>query len=172
MINSSDAENFGLLNDDASPRLHYLAVQNLINLFKDRGNNFPPGKLNYTITGKTTNIFHSLFQKRDGTFLLVIWQGVKSCNESSSNPTDIEPAPADITLTLNGITASVLNVYRPSFNTMPDGNGTKPVSTFKKVTSINLSIPDHVVVVSISVNNEPIANNGTISLGCKRSGND
>jgi hypothetical protein len=165
MINSSDAENFGLLNDDTSPRLHYLAVQNLITLFKDPGNSFTPDKLNYTISGQTANIFHSLFQKCDGTFLLAIWQGVKSCNESSSNPTDIEPAAVNLTLTLNGLTASLINVYRPSFNTIPDGNGTTPINTFRNVSTINLLIPDHVVVVSLSVNKGFSANNNIIGSG-------
>lgn len=172
MINSSDEENFGLLNDDASPRKHYLAVQNLISLFKDPGSPFVTSSLDYTITGQTSNIFHSLFQKRDGTFLLVIWQGVKSCEQSPVNPIDIEPVPVMITLTLNGLTANVLNVYRPSFNAMPDGNGTTPVSIFKNISSLNLAIPDHVVVVSFSTKKTALASNNDNGLGCSRSDND
>jgi len=165
MINSNEEENFGLINDDASPRLHYIAMQNLISLFKDPGGTFSPCTLDYTITGETSNIYHSLFQKHDGTFLIVIWQGVKSCEQSSVNPTDIEPAPADVTVTFKGIKADVLKVYRPSFNTMPDGNGTTSVMTDKNVSSINLSIPDHVVVVSLTVS--PVTR--STGVGCTRS---
>jgi len=172
MINSRSEENFGLLNDDTSPRLHYLAMKNLITLFEDPGNTFIPDALDYTITGQTSDIYHSLFQKHDGTFLLAIWQGVKSCNESSTNPTDIEPARLNITLTLNGVKASEIKEYRPSFNAMPDGNGTSPIKIVRNVSSASFTIPDHVVVLAISTIKTTETHISSIGLSCKRSSNN
>ena len=75
---NNNSEDFGLLNNNGSPRLQFTAVKNFIALFQDRGASFTPGTLSYTLGGSLTGIQQMLFQKRDGRFYLAVWQGVPS----------------------------------------------------------------------------------------------
>ena len=146
------AEDFGLLNDDGSPRLQFTSLKNFIHLMADEGTDFTPGELRYSLNGDMQNIYQMLFQKRDGTYMLLIWQGVNgSANGTKNNDyRDVENPDRKITLKLPQKAAGI-KVYRPSFNTLPDGNGVMPVATIKNRSDIELSVPDHVLVVEISI---------------------
>ena len=151
LINNS--EDFGLLNIDGSPRLQYTALKNFIQLMADPGSIFTPGTLSYTLSGDLSGIHHLLFQKRDGRLFLLVWQGVNSSSEGTNNNnyTDINNSDRNITLNLR-TKASSIKLYRPSFNNLPDGNGTSAIATYKNTSSINIAVPDHILVVEISKN--------------------
>lgn len=144
-------ENFGLLNNDGSPRLQYSSLKNFISLMSDQGKDFITEELDYKLEGNLTNIQQILFQKRDGTYMLMLWQGINS-TKGGYNDDDYEDfLPAneiELILNLNKNVKSI-NVYRPSFNRLPDGNGTKPVDTKNNINNIKLSVPDHLVIVEI-----------------------
>ena len=73
----SDSEaNFGLLRNDYSRKPSYVALQKLISLTSDRGPRFDAGKLGYEVTQKPSDFRQVLLQKRDGTFVLVMWRDV------------------------------------------------------------------------------------------------
>lgn len=151
LINNS--EDFGLLNIDGTPRLQYTALKNFIQLMADPGNIFTPGSLSYNLSGNLTDIRHLLFQKRDGRLFLLVWQGVNCSSEGTdnSNYTDINNPDRNITLNL-GSKASSIKLYRPTFNNLPDGNGTSAIETYRNTSSINIAVPDHILVVEISKN--------------------
>lgn len=136
----NDTEDFGLLNPDGSPRLQFHAVRSFIALFRDPGPPFETGALDYTLEGNTSDVWKILLQKRDGTFYLVLWQGVSSHNAWLDS--DIEPRPRSLTLRLRTPIASA-RTYLPSFN------GTAPVSRHDNPASIKLSVPDHLLVVEL-----------------------
>lgn len=146
------AEDFGLLNDDGSPRLQFTSLKNFIHLMADEGTDFTPGELRYSLNGDMQNIYQMLFQKSNGTYILVIWQGVNGSDNGTKNNDyrDVENPDRKITLKLPQ-KAAVIKVYRPSFDTLPDGNGVLPVITVKNRSDIELSVPDHVLVVEISI---------------------
>ncbi len=149
LINNS--EDFGLLNIDGSPRLQYTALKNFIHLMEDEGKDFNPQSLSYTLTGNLNDIHQQLFQKSNGKFLLVIWQGISGSEGGSKNNNyrDINVPERNIKLKLNR-KAKDIRVFRPSFNNMPDGNGLNPLNSYKSTSSISLSIPDHIVCVEIT----------------------
>jgi hypothetical protein len=137
----NDAEDFGLLNDDGTPRLQFHAIRNYIALFRDPGPDFKTGALDYALEGDTSDVWKVLLQKRDATFYLVLWQGVSSHNSWFSR--DLEPAPRPLTLQLRTPIATA-RTYFPSFN------GTTPVATYDKPTSIRLGVPDHLLVIELA----------------------
>lgn len=146
----NNAEDFGLLNDDGSERLQYTSLKNFIHLMADAGADFVPGTLKYALTGDVNNVHQMLFQKRNGQFLLVIWQGVNGSDGGTKNNdhTDIENPERKLVLNL-AKKATAVKVYRPSFDKMPDGNGMRPFASFQNKSTITLSVPDHLVVVEI-----------------------
>ncbi len=68
--------NFGLLRNDYSRKPSYVALQKLISLTSDRGPSFDAGKLGYEVTQAPSDFRQVLLQKRDGTFVLVMWRDV------------------------------------------------------------------------------------------------
>ncbi|MGV8879988.1 MAG: hypothetical protein ACOH2A_13265 [Sphingobacteriaceae bacterium] len=147
----NDAEDFGLLNADGSARLQFTALKNFIHLMADAGGDFSPGTLNYALTGDLQDIRQMLFQKQNGNFMLIIWQGVNGSEGGTNNNDykDIDHPDRKVTLHLTK-KASAINVYRPSFKEMPQGNGQKPVARFKNSAVVELSVPDHILIVEIA----------------------
>ncbi len=78
--NNNKEGNFGLLHRDGSPKPAFIAIKNLITLLQDTDDQFTPGTLSYAMTGETTNVHHTLLQKQDGRFYLILWQEVPSFN--------------------------------------------------------------------------------------------
>ena len=150
LINAT--EDFGMLNDDGSPRLQFTSLKNFIHLMADEGKSFKPGELKYSLTGDTTTIHQMLFQKRNGKYMLLVWQGVNGSDKGTkrNDYTDIENPDRKLTLNLPR-KAKTVNIYRPSFDSMPDGNGVNPIETLKNQSAINLSVPDHILVIEISM---------------------
>lgn len=138
---NNNYEDFGLLNNDGSPRLQFTAMKNFISMFDDQGAAFTPGTLDYTLSGITANVQQMLFQKRDGKFYLAVWQGISSSNSTA----DIEPPRRHLTLNL-GMNIIKAVVYEPTFSLEPlqthGGAGGIP--------GVSLSVPDHLVVVELT----------------------
>ncbi|WP_218080019.1 glycoside hydrolase family protein [Anthocerotibacter panamensis] len=142
--NCTNAElHFGILRNDGSPKPAFTAVKNLLALLRDPGVPFNPGSLDYTLSGNTTNLRHTLLQKRDRSFYLILWQAAKSSywpGEARSGQ-DIYVAPTQVTLTLN-TKITQATTYLPNTSTNPTGQYTKP-------TQINLSVPDYPLVLAL-----------------------
>jgi hypothetical protein len=141
-----NSEDFGLLNSNGSPRLQFTALKNAIGLLKDRGGSFTAGTLKYTLSGNLTSIQQILFQKRDGRFYLVLWQGVLSSNIASSDSGigDIEPARRQCTLAFS-MPITTMRLYEPSFSSNP----IKTLVNLAGISSIPLLVPDHLLVVEL-----------------------
>jgi hypothetical protein len=52
----------GLLHADGSPKPQFTALVNLIHLLSDRGPSFTPTALQYSMSGDTRNVDHTLLQ--------------------------------------------------------------------------------------------------------------
>ena len=148
LINNS--EDFGLLNSDGSPRLQFISLKNFISLMSDPGDDFVPGTLTFNLNGDLKDIEHLVFQKRDGRFYLVVWQSVNCSSDGTSNNNykDINNPERKITLVFPEKISSVKQ-YRPSFESMPDGSGLNPVAVNTNIASIELNVPDHILVIEI-----------------------
>jgi hypothetical protein len=67
-------QNFGLVRSDFTPKPAHTALGHLIALFADPGPAFVPGRLDYELRGRDDRTRDLLVQRRDGTFLLAVWQ--------------------------------------------------------------------------------------------------
>ena len=137
--------NFGLYNNDWSPKTAAPAIAHTIALLKDPGANFTLGSLDYTLTGNTTNLHHLLLQKRDGTFELVLWQGVSSYDTGVR--ADILVPNASVTLTLNTPVGGARSY-------LPWSNGTTATDLTISNNTISLSVPDHPLIVELIPNSD------------------
>jgi hypothetical protein len=134
--------NWGLLTDGFSPRPAYMAIKSILSLLHDV-NFAQPGKFDYTLTGQTQNVYHTLLQKSDGTFYLAIWLGVQDADPD--NPSTIyNITPQNVTFTANTpIGGEVTYVLDDSGNmTSTSGeltNGSLPITVTDRLTLIALS---------------------------------
>jgi hypothetical protein len=91
---------YGLLRSDLSEKPAFTAVKNLMSTLSDPGANFSPGKLAYLVGGADSTLAHTLLQKRDGSFWLVLWLERSSYDEATNTPTPV--TPQNITLQVSG----------------------------------------------------------------------
>ena len=129
------------------------AVADLIALTEDRGAAFKTGQLDYRLSIdsgmgseddhdlRNDEIHHTLLQKRDGRFLLILWA------DKDSHNGDTQSEPATLTLPKG---AAQVRFFKPVTN------GTKAVSTLGAVAAGGkvrltgaIAIPDHPLVVEI-----------------------
>ncbi len=146
--------NFGLLRHDRSAKPAFWALKNLISLLSDTGSQtFSPGALNITLSGDTTDLNRTLLQKSNGDYYLLLWKEALSCDRDVTPPVDLSVAPASVTVNF-GSTAQSVTLYgdltNPQFTSLAQG-------TFTNVGSLQVDVPDEVVILKIS----GIANAGT-----------
>jgi len=132
-------QNLGLLRNDGSEKPAYGAIKNLLSLLKDPEGDFAPGVLNYALSGNTANIHHTLLQKKDGRFYLILWQEVSGFNVDSKEW--IEVPSQKVTLTLNTWIAKA-TTYVPN-----DSSNFKSSQTYPK--QIDIDVSDRPVVVEL-----------------------
>ncbi|RZM28017.1 MAG: hypothetical protein EOO88_10575 [Pedobacter sp.] len=141
--NLSDSEkNFGIIHTDGTEKPAFTAIQHTIMLLKDVETPFTPTSFSYTLTGDTTNIRSSVFQKADGKYYLALWQGVKA--GVNYDYTAFKDLPADsqkvsITLVAN---ASKVNVYQPLKSALP-------IHTYRDTDHITVDVPDHLLLIEL-----------------------
>src|SRR5258708_26227335 len=77
-----------------------MAVKKLMSTLSDPGAGFSTGKLAYFVGGADSTLAHTLLQKRDGSFWLVLWLEQSSYDETTNRPTPV--TPQNVTLQVNG----------------------------------------------------------------------
>lgn len=131
--------NFGLLRHDGSEKPAFTALANLIGLLEDQGSKFTPQALDYALGGNTTNLHHTLLQKSDKKFYLILWQEVP-CYEMDEKR-DINVPNQKVTLTLN-TRINKATTYLPN-------NSSNSVQQITNPRQIDLDVPDYPLVVEL-----------------------
>lgn len=134
--------NFGLLRADGSPKPAFTAVKNLIDLLQDSDANFEPQTLAYSLSGNLADLHHTLLQKRDGRFYMLLWQEVPSFDTQAK--VDLNPAARSITLTFPTAMRQI-TAYNPLVSTAP-------TSENANVNQLQLNIPDSPLVIELITN--------------------
>jgi hypothetical protein len=144
---SQREQNFGLLRFDLSEKPAFTAMENLIDLLEEPGAPaFTPTSLDYTLSSSDPALHHTLLQKSDGTFYLMLWQEKPGYNRFSGG-SDINVAPLAVTLTLND-DISLAKTYLTN-------QSLTATATYLDPSSINLSVPDQMLVVELTPIPEP-----------------
>jgi hypothetical protein len=134
-------QQFGLLNASASPKPVYIAVKNLIAALTDPGASFATTPLSYSINGAST-IRQALFQKRNGSYVLALWNEVPSWNPTTNTVLNVASVSATLSFSKNPSSVSAA--------TFAD-SGTLSASTISAASgsAYTLSVSDHVTLVTI-----------------------
>lgn len=148
--NNSEA-NYGLIRSDGTPKPAYTTLKNLISLLNDpqptatvtaaatpsatplATSAVPLGALNYSIAGTTTNVHHTLLEKSNGDFYLVLWLEVPSTEQATSQ---------NVTLNFNTALGQA-TTYAPN-------QSINPVAQYAAPAQLTLSVTDSPLVVKLS----------------------
>jgi hypothetical protein len=131
--------NFGLLRYDGSPKPAFTSFKNLITLLNDPGADFPLKSLAYTLTGNVLNLHHTLLQKRNGKFYLILWQEVSSFDLETKRDIVVSAQPITINLKTPMVAAAI---YQPLLSI-------KPIQQWSNPQKLNLTVPDHPLIVEL-----------------------
>jgi len=114
----------GLLHADGSPKPQFTALKSMIGLLEDRGSSFTPTPLNWALSGETQNVHHTLLQKRDGRYELLLWLEVPAWKSTSRDhrvgvPLDVRPQTISVTLP-GSIPSAKLYRYTSNWDLTPE----------------------------------------------------
>jgi hypothetical protein len=138
---SNNQLHWGLVRADGSEKPAFTAVKRLIAELADSAEVAQPMQLAWSLSPAGESIHHLLLQKSGGEFYLILWQEVPSYNSKSQS--DIVNPDAVGVLTL-GCRARSITLYEPS---VQEG----PIKSVPGATSVTLAIPDHPLVVAITM---------------------
>jgi hypothetical protein len=142
LLDEVASPNFGLLRSDLSERPAYRAVKNMLGTLADPGGAFAPGHLTYAISGADPTLNHTLLQKRDGSFWLVLWLEQSSYNPATTATIPVVPQSVVLTVGNGGIARNV---------TQLNGNGdANSYAVDGSSGSIPLNITDQLTMVQIT----------------------
>jgi hypothetical protein len=134
---------FGLLTSSGEPNPAYFSLRNLISIVAETREGdtrppFTPGQLSYRLRGDTSGIHHSLLQKRDGRFYLILWHEASSYDSVAKSDTFVPVRR----LVLELSQARQVNSYLPL-------KSSQVVEHDENSHSIELDVPDHALVIEI-----------------------
>ena len=140
LLDEVSSPGYGLLNADMSEKPAFTAMRNLMTLLNDDAVPFTPAKLTYTLTGGTSTLTHTLLQKRNGGFYLILWSEESSFDAWNNVVTPV--SNQNIALAVQkGM--SISHIYRF------DSAGNTAVSNASG-TSLKTPVNDHLTVVTIT----------------------
>ena len=141
---------FGLLMPDGTPKPAYYALRDLIAILSESkwdrtaghwNSPVPPAPraLAFALEDAPATVHHTLLQRSDGSFQLLLWNEVSSFNLQGR--TDVDNPDVPVTLVLDR-EAAWITVSRLG----PDA---PPVQRFESLRRVRLDVPDEVIVVGV-----------------------
>jgi len=131
---------FGLVRTDLSYKPAAHAIKNLISLLNDPGSDFTPTPLDYTLTTASTNLKHTLLQKRNGAYWLALWQDVLSYDPVTHQ--DLVVDPVNVKLSFNGVPVVRADTYLPT-------TSTDVTSSLTAAQLVNVAVNDQVTLLQL-----------------------
>ena len=140
---------YGLFRNDNSPKPVAQAIRNLTSILNDgaphRANGASQGTLAYTLQGMPVSANSLLLQKKDGRFVLALWNETPIWNREKGIP--LTSAPASVELDL-GTQVSRVDVYDPLVSATPG-------ASHRDLRQLTVDVPDHVILLEITPANTP-----------------
>jgi len=132
----------GLVTVRGTPKPQYTALQSMLGLVSDPGPAFRPAALHYAVSGQLQNVEHTLLQKRDGTYVMMLWIEQPRL-KTIYDPTVVPVPPQQISLSIHGMAAVTDYTYDTSTWTLSPQNLTVKAGT------VNLTVTDAISFVEI-----------------------
>jgi hypothetical protein len=130
---------FGLLRNDLSKKPAAVAIERLTGLLGDRGAQFTPSSLSYSLEGAPASAQQLLLQKRDGSFYLVLWNKVSVWDTGKRADLD----PADVPLTVKfGQPIAAAEVFEPNVSADAVASAANP-------SSLKVNLSERVQVIKL-----------------------
>lgn len=135
---------FGLVHADrVTVKPAFTGTANLISILQDPGSSFTTTPLEYALTSAPSTMHRTLLQKRNGDYYLLLWNEVSVWSSSSG---DITNNAVPVTLIVPG---GISNATTYTF--AADGTAPPVEATVNGGNSINLTVPDSMLVVRFTV---------------------
>jgi len=131
----------GIVRVDDSVKPAFTAIQNELAYFSDAGTAPSAAPLAYALAN--ANLDHLLFRKRDGSYVLALWNETASWNPTTNMP--IVVAPQDQTVTFDAPAQSV------SAMTIGDTGALVTTPTIAMGNTIELAVDDHVTLLHFTL---------------------
>lgn len=131
---------FGLLRANGTPKPAFTSLKNLISVLADPGPAFTPGKLEFELSGDTTNVRHMLLQKRSGKFYLVLWDDAWSY--SLEQGITAQPTSKSVSITLTKSS--------PLIRTFATLTSAAVKNQWTETATATFTVPDSPLVVEIT----------------------
>lgn len=134
----------GMIDGNGSPKPPYFAVKNLIAALRDPGPSFTTTPFPLTLSGSTTNVQWQLFEKRDGSYVYVVWIEASGQDPTTNPPTAIAVQPQSVTVTAGrGVTSATTATIQA------DGSLSAPAPLGFANGAATLSVTDSLTIVRI-----------------------
>lgn len=131
--------NYGLLRNNGENKPAFIAIRDLVQLLTDLKKSFTPSSLNYELTGDMNNVNHTLLQKSNGKFYLILWNESSSYDYSNKKALNVQGKAVNLVLStpISQVATYSLN---PSL---------KKIGEFYNRT-ISLEVYDHPLIVELT----------------------
>lgn len=136
-IDESGNQKFGFFRPDYTPRRAALHLRNLTTILADSGRRDKPGRIEFSIENQPATVHTLLLQNSNGTFQLVVW-GERLAGEDK------------VTVRFAG-KQPLATVYDPTI-------GVKPVEKLANIDTLQLTLSDHPLIVSIPAPDREVRN--------------
>lgn len=130
---------FGLFRSDHSPKPAATAIHNLTSLIGGTDGDFTPGRLDFELSGLPDTAHHLLFQRQEGTFVLVLWNEPDNWDEVAQKPLATTAVNVGIDL---GFGYPSVRIFDPIM-------GIEPISRHDGERSFVVSLDDHPLLVFV-----------------------
>lgn len=93
LLDEFPGSGYGLLRHDLTEKPAYLALRNLLLILNDSSKPIKPGHLAFSIECGDPSVSHTLLQKSDGSYDLILW--LERSGYDASVPRNTTPSPAE-----------------------------------------------------------------------------
>ncbi|AUT59748.1 hypothetical protein [Paraburkholderia terrae] len=143
--NKSGEMHFGMFRFDNSPKPVAHAVRNLTTILKasttPRAKDAARSTLSYTLSDMPPSANSLLLQKKDGRFVLALWNETKIWDRAKGTPVTMPPARVNVDF---GATARRVDVYDPLVSAAP-------IASQRDVRQLPIDVPDHVILLEVTL---------------------
>jgi len=128
-----DSENnFGIIRADGTPKPAFYALRNMIRVLNDTPGSTASGGLSYYFSGDVKDLHHTLLQKSNGEFYLVMW---------------LNPESTDATKTQR-VTVNLLTPTQEAATFLPN-RSSSATATFATPSRVTMDVPDAPIILKV-----------------------
>ncbi len=138
-----ESGNWGLLNDDGTPKISGTAVHDTMQILNDGGASaatFATQPFSYSLSGMPTDGRNFVIARSDGSYQILLYQETPIWNVSTATAISLSNSTVTVSLP-RSMSGSVYD---------PINNGTTPIATFSGQTSVVVTLNDAALIIQVS----------------------